>query len=90
MAQKSRFLPTRSRLATPLNCTWLLKISVVEQIYAHCGLTLSDQRKAALVEHRSNNPQAKHGEHRYSLGEFGLENAAIRAHYAAYEGEFVD
>ena len=34
------------------------------------------------------NPQAKHGRHRYSLAEFGIDRDAEESRFAAYRSRF--
>jgi len=64
-------------------------LAVVERIYAFCGLTLPEERRGAIAAHHARNPRGKHGKHRYSLAEFGLDSDWLRAHYADYAKEFL-
>ncbi len=64
-------------------------LATVESIYGFCGLSLPDDRRAAIADHHAKNPKGKHGKHEYSLSEFGLENDWVKARYAEYEAEFV-
>lgn len=64
-------------------------LAVVEQIYAHCDLTLPPSRKTAIADHHAQNPKGKHGSHEYSLAEFGLNNADIAKRYSAYSERFL-
>lgn len=61
----------------------------VERIYSFCGLALSQDRRDALAQHHQNNPKGKHGEHQYSLAEFGLENDWVAEHYRDYTAQFI-
>ena len=59
-------------------------LATVQQIYAHFGY-----RYDAALEHRLKaylraNPQHKHGVHRYSLDDFGLDGQALRSLFAGY------
>ncbi|SDC23804.1 sulfotransferase family protein [Ruegeria marina] len=65
-------------------------LATVERIYGFCGLSLAETRRAAIAQHHANNPKGKHGEHAYSLAEFGLDDEWVRARYAAYSATFVN
>jgi hypothetical protein len=41
-----------------------------------------------MRRHVEENPQAKHGAHRYSLEEYGLTRAAVRSRLADYLARF--
>jgi hypothetical protein len=41
-----------------------------------------------MRRHAEENPQAKHGAHRYSLGEYGLTREAVRSRLAGYVERF--
>jgi hypothetical protein len=50
----------------------------IRRIYAHYGLVLSEETEKSMRAFLGQNPQNKHGEHRYSLGEFGLTAEMVR------------
>ncbi|MDB5972469.1 MAG: hypothetical protein JWQ90_4919 [Hydrocarboniphaga sp.] len=56
----------------------------IRQIYERCGLALSDASAAAMQRWLDENPQNKHGEHRYSLEGTGISEDTIRRRFAAY------
>lgn len=60
-------------IADPLAC--------VQAIYRQAGLRLSDQSRAELANHQSQNRKGRHGAHDYKLEQFGLSAADIRASY---------
>ena len=62
----------------------------VERIYGFCDLELSQERRDALLSHHKANPKGKHGEHEYSLSEFGMDNAWVAEHYRDYSAQFID
>ncbi|MEO0972384.1 MAG: sulfotransferase [Pseudomonadota bacterium] len=59
-------------------------IDTIAAIYAHAGLSLSEQARARMATYLTRNPQGRHGRHRYSLEEFGLSRNAEQERYASY------
>ena len=59
-------------------------IEVINKMYAHFGLTLTDKAEQNMKEFLNNNPKHKHGEHRYSLSHYGLSEAAISSCFKNY------
>ena len=58
---------------------------VIRAIYAYAGKPLSDASLQRILAWHSNNPQNKFGRHAYSLEQYGLSEAGIRATFADYE-----
>jgi hypothetical protein len=58
--------------------------SVIERVYEHCGLALTDAALARMTRWSAANTQHKHGEHVYSLEEGGLTRPRIEAAFADY------
>jgi len=56
----------------------------VERIYDFIGRPLDADVRARMATSRRENPQNKHGQHRYQLEDFGLDRAAVEAGFAAY------
>jgi len=63
-------------------------MEVVERIYWHFGLELGSETADAMRAHIRENPQHRHGSHRYSLAEYGLSAEAVRARLADYVERF--
>lgn len=63
-------------------------LATAERIYRSFGLELGAAARTALERHAGENPQHKHGTHRYSLEEYGLSAEAVRARLAAYVERF--
>lgn len=63
-------------------------MAVVQRIYDHFGLTLSDHARSRMLERIARSPESRHGEHRYTLEAFGLEAAAIEQQFSAYIDEY--
>jgi len=63
-------------------------MKTVERIYAHFGLELGSQTADAMRAHIGENPQHRHGSHRYSLAEYGLSAEAVCARLADYIERF--
>ena len=59
-------------------------IGQMRKLYAHFGEILTPQAEAAMTRLLAENPQGKHGKHSYSLAEFGLTDAGVRARYRDY------
>jgi hypothetical protein len=64
------------------------EVGMVRRIYAHFGWTLSDEAAARMRRFLAANPRDKHGAHRYTLADAGLDAATERARYAAYVDRF--
>ena len=62
--------------------------SAVGRVYAHFGIDYPAETESLLREWHRTHPQHRHGEHRYSAADFGLEPAAIRERFAAYIERF--
>ncbi len=59
-------------------------MSVVRRIYDHFGRELTAASEARMSDFVRRNPRGKHGEHRYTLGEFGLSASEEAARFAFY------
>ncbi|CAF2412830.1 unnamed protein product [Rotaria sp. Silwood2] len=64
-------------------------IGVVQQIYKHFNLHWSEEMKMAIQNWLLENPQGKHGRHKYSLADFGLNREDIETRYADYNKLFL-
>ena len=58
--------------------------AVAEKVYAHAGLTLSDESREKIQNWGANNPIHKKGKFEYSLEEFGLTEEGIKRDMAGY------
>ena len=56
----------------------------MRRIYAHFGEPLTPDAQAAMSQRLAANPQGKHGQHLYSLEEFGLTAPEVRRHFRDY------
>jgi Sulfotransferase family len=63
-------------------------VRTVERIYERFGLKMSEQHVAAIRDWLERNPQTKHGAHKYSSEEFGLEADAINRRFKDYVDRF--
>lgn len=61
---------------------------ILEQLYAWMGETLSDEARHRMQAWRTGTPRDKHGGHQYEAADFGLDAAALRAHFAFYHQRF--
>lgn len=62
--------------------------AVAQRVYRECGLTRTGAAAAAMQRYIAENPQGKHGAHNYSLSDTGVEEKAVRSHFATYSDRF--
>lgn len=62
--------------------------TAVGRVYAHFGLDYPAGTASRLREWHRSHPQHRHGEHRYSAADFGLEAGAMRERFSAYIERF--
>lgn len=63
-------------------------LRVAERIYAHFGLPFSEEVRRPLEAHVSANPRGKHGEHEYSLAQYGLDPDEVKKRFVPYIERF--
>ena len=63
-------------------------IGAVKRIYARFDVPLTPEAERRLDAWRRENPRGKHGEHHYTLEEFGLTRAMVYDRYARYLEHF--
>jgi hypothetical protein len=63
-------------------------IGTVREIYRHFGYRYDDEFESRMIQWLAENPQGKHGVHRYSLEQFGLSADIVRSRFAAYRDYF--
>lgn len=56
----------------------------IRGVYRDLGLELPGDAATAIRDYVAAKPRGKHGRHRYSLADFGLDETEIRARYAGY------
>jgi len=59
-------------------------METVEEVYRFIGVPLSDTARANMEAFLARNPKNKHGEHRYSLAQYGLDRDAELARFKSY------
>lgn len=62
--------------------------SVIEKIYKHADMPLSDQARVNMSAWENSNIQHKHGAHKYTPEQFGLELTEAEGRYQAYTEQF--
>ena len=62
----------------------------LRRICAFIGVPWQDEFSAAVTRHLEANPKDRHGAHRYTLEQFGLEPGALREAYNPYVARFVE
>lgn len=91
-----RCMATRDRLALPPSQVFDMafaelladEIAMVRRIYAHFGLTLSPGAEDRMRRFLADNARDKHGRHRYTLANAGLDVATERRRHARYQERF--
>jgi hypothetical protein len=63
-------------------------LDTVERVYDFLGWPLTEDARAAMQRFLDANPKDKHGTHRYTLEEFGLDAGALRKRFSAYSDRF--
>ena len=63
-------------------------IPTIERIYDFLGWPLMPDARAAMERHLAANPKNKHGVHRYSLAEYGLDRDTELARFRSYCDRF--
>lgn len=63
-------------------------IGAVRQIYQYFGYPFSELHESNMKQWLAENPQHKHGIHRYSLEQFGLEPNLVKERFAQYRHKF--
>ena len=59
-------------------------IGNMRRLYAHFDEPFTQEAEASMTKVLAEQPQGKHGVHHYSLEEFGLTKAGVRAHFKEY------
>ena len=59
-------------------------IGTVREVCGHFGYDFSPSHEGRARRYLADNPQHKHGVHRYSLSDFGLDADTVNAHFAPY------
>jgi hypothetical protein len=63
-------------------------VAVFERIYDHIGLPLTPALVRRLEDYNANNAPGRFGAHRYTLEEYGLDEAEVRSAFAEYIDRF--
>ena len=63
-------------------------VGMVKRIYAHFGLPLPASTEARMRDFIASHPKERHGVHRYTLQEFGLDPQRERERYRFYQDYF--
>jgi hypothetical protein len=63
-------------------------LETVERVYDFLGWPLTDDARAAMTAFLTANPKNKHGAHRYTLEQFGLDRATLLRRFGRYCDRF--
>jgi hypothetical protein len=80
--QPQRFLDLRYRELTAD------PIGTVRRVYDFFAIPLSAEAEARMRRYMSQNPQAKHGVHSYSLAQFGIDRDTENERFRPYRERF--
>jgi hypothetical protein len=64
------------------------QVGMAQRIYAHFDMPMSDEARQRMRTFIAGNPRDRHGTHRYTLEQFGLDRATERARYRFYQDYF--
>ena len=64
------------------------QVGMAQRIYAHFGMPMSDEARQRMRAFIAGNPRDRHGTHRYTLEQFGLDRETERARYRFYQDYF--
>jgi len=62
-------------------------LAVIRAIYERAGIAWTPAGAAAMARWIAEHPQGRHGRHRYSLGQYGLDDRDVRSACAAYDAQ---
>jgi hypothetical protein len=79
-----RTLPAEKFIDVDFRDTVRDPVGVVERIYQHIGLQMTDRAVAGIRAYMDSHPREGRPKHQYSLEEFGFTEAEIRARFRAY------
>src|SRR5207245_1752185 len=65
-------------------------IGSVRDVCQHFGYDFSPEYEARARRYLADNPQHKHGVHRYALADFGLDAATVNRSFAVYRDWLAD
>ena len=65
-------------------------VAAIQDVYAHFDLPYTDEADAAIRRFRAENPKGKHGQHRYTLDEYGLDEGEVRERFRRYTDAYGD
>lgn len=64
------------------------QVGMAQRIYQHFGIPMSDEALRRMRAFIAANPRDRHGTHRYTLEQFGLDRPTERARYRFYQDYF--
>lgn len=64
------------------------QVGMAQRVYEHFGMPMSDEALRRMRAFIAGNPRDRHGTHRYTLEQFGLNPAKERARYRFYQDYF--
>ncbi len=65
-------------------------IGLVDRIYQHLGLPMTDIAKSGILAYMANNPREKRPSHNYTLAQFGFTEEEIKRRFRAYRKYYID
>lgn len=83
-------LPTEAVLDVSFSEFRADQMEVVERLYGWLGLELTDETRARMQAWLDAHPPGRHGGHRYTLGEFGLDEGVVADAMEMYTERFAE
>ena len=65
-------------------------IAVIEHIYTHVGLEMTDLAARQIRSYMKSHPRDARPEHKYSLAQYGFTEAEIRRRFRAYREKHIE
>jgi hypothetical protein len=87
LAARDRF-PAAQFLDVSYDTIERAPIEAVERVYGFLGWPLTGEARTAMERFLAANPKDKHGAHRYTLEQFGLDRAAVGQRFRRYCDRF--
>lgn len=84
-----RTLPAEKFIDVDFRDTVRDPVAVVERIYRHIGLPMTDPARAGIRAYMETHPREARPKHEYSLEQFGFTEAEIRSRFRAYREKHI-
>jgi hypothetical protein len=83
-------LPERTFIDVAFRDTVTNPVGVIERIYAHVGLEMTDLAARQIRAYMQSHPRDARPEHQYSLAQYGFTDEEIRRRFSAYRRKHIE